>query len=122
MFLQQVQEKDRSRSPSLPPDPTIDIPDAPKYDSIPIEVMDHIEEMQKKMNMMQEQMRRNMELMLKSRSNVGASFLHNNKPSMSYAEIKAEIDQKTKSLVEGRLTEKERDAINIEIERLFIML
>lgn len=33
-----------------------------------LEVMDHIEEMQKKMTMMQEQMKRNMELMVKSKN------------------------------------------------------
>jgi hypothetical protein len=51
-------------------------------DGISLEVMDHIEEMQKKMNMMQEQMRRNMELMVKSKNSTQASFINSDEPSI----------------------------------------
>lgn len=37
---------------------------------------------------------------------------------MSYAEIKAEIEQKTKQLMEGNLTEKQKESINIDLERV----
>ena len=49
--------------------------------------MDHIEEMQKKMNMMQEQMRRNMELMVKSKNLKQPSFIHDDEPSILIVEV-----------------------------------
>lgn len=125
IFMQQVQEKSRG---SAVADHAIDVNGSSskaagveRLDHIPVEVMEHIEEMQKKMNMMQMTMRRNMELMLKSRSNVGVSFLTNSAPGMSYAEIKAEMEVKTKALASAQ-TEKEKGAINIELEKLFLLL
>jgi len=96
--------------------------DLGKLDGISVEVMDHIEQMQKKMTMMQEQMRRNMELMVKSKNLTQASFINHDEPTMSYADIKREISQKTQMLMEENVPEKKKEAINIDLERLFIML
>jgi hypothetical protein len=37
---------------------------------------------------------------------------------MTYAEIKVEIEQKTKMLIDENLPEKKKEAINIDLERV----
>ena len=41
---------------------------------------------------------------------------------MAYADIKREIDRKTKLLVETDLPEKKKEAINIDLERVRIYI
>lgn len=112
-------------------------------EGISLEVMDHIEEMQKKMSMMQEQMRRNMELMVKSKNLNQGGFHDDDGPNiymnknniivyfilsyffdvlsaMSYIDIKRDIEEKTKQLMEGTLNEKQKEAVNIDLERVLL--
>ncbi len=110
-------------------------------DGINTGIMDHIEEMQKKMTMMQEQMRRNMEMMMKSKMVNESANVDSNSPNipyialsrfcyltydilwyvalpMPYGEIKMEIENKTKALLDPNLSEKEKEKINIDLERV----
>jgi len=112
MFTKQQQFDQQDKNIEFDAIPNTEPPNMEKNNNdIPWEMMDMI---QNKMDMMQEEIRRNKELVLMSNP-----VVNNNTPIMSYADIKAEIEQKTKVM---NLSEPNSESISWELQSLLSML
>jgi len=97
-----------------------------EVDDVRSEVIDHVDKIDEKLTAMRDMMTKNFATLrqhILALPLTGSPLqITNMDLGMSYEELKRQIDEKSKAMLSSTMNDKERDAMNIDLEKLFVLL